>query len=229
MKIRVVGVIAAFAAMVVVFAVIVFAVAAMQDYRENRGRSFIERAASIVGIGAFSEDDDVSRVKIEAADNDGVGELGINPTEALDMLRYLLESEVAGEMLDDLFDGEWLDGDYEYGLEDRVERLPADSLFRGGGLSGLVPSDWLGDLVERGVMTQEEADQLEWWLDDLPYSFDGLFSEFLDDRSFEFESDDGRFRFKGRWGAGDSENDSADEYEDDGDGYELRPNKGVSF
>ena len=53
MKTRFVGVVAAFAAIVVVFAVVVLSIAAIEDYQENKGQSFIERAASIVGIGSF--------------------------------------------------------------------------------------------------------------------------------------------------------------------------------
>ena len=226
MKTRFVGVVAAFAAIVVVFAVVVLTIAAIQDYQENKGQSFIERAASIVGIGTLTED--VAQVTVEVDDED-VGDPEKRSSGPPDIFRFFGRSEDNEEWLDDLFERRQEDREYSFKFEDRMERLPADSLLPGWEFSGFVPPDWLEDLVKSGVMTQEDVDQLRSWLDDLPDSFGDGMPRFSDERNFEFESDDGRFRFKGRWGFGDSEDDSADEYEDDEDRYELLPNKGISF
>ncbi len=217
MKTRFVGVVAAFASIVVVFATVVLTIAAIEDYEENKGQSFIERAASIVGIGSLTEE--VARVKVEIDDED-VYELEKRPSDPPDIFRFFGRSEDGEEWLDDLFDREGLDRDHEYRFE--------DSLLPGWEFSGFVPPDWLSDLVERGVMTQEEVDQLRSWLDALPDSFGDDIPRFSDDRSFEFESDDGRFRFKGRWGLDKRDNNSSENDEDE-DRYELRPNKGISF
>ena len=223
MKTRFVGVVAAFTAIVVVFATVVLTIAAIEDYQENKGQSFIERAASIVGIGTLTEE--VARVKVEVDDEDVYElekryEVEKRSSDAPDIFRFFGRSEDGEEWLDDLLDREGLDRDYEYRFE--------DSLLPGWEFSGFVPPDWLGDLVERGVMTQEEVDQLRSWLDDLPDSFGDAMPRFSDERNFEFESDDGRFRFKGRWGFDKPDNNSSENDEDE-DKYELRPNKGISF
>ena len=80
-------------------------------------------------------------------------------------------------------------------------------------------------------MKPEEVDQLKEWLDNLPDSFGDGKPRYSDKRSFEFDSEDGRFRFRGEWNFGEPEDDSTDEHKDDNDDdrYELGPNKGISF
>ena len=228
MKIRVIGVLTTLVAITVAFIGIVFAIAAVQDYQENKGQSFIERAASIVGIGTFTQPEEVAKAKIEATNDHDVAEPDSNSSEAPEIFRFFRRSEDTEEWLDDLFDREWLDREDAFRFEDWIERLPDDSSFRGWEFSGFVPPDWLGDLVERGVMTQDQADQLKSWIDNLPDSFGDAMPRFADERDFEFESDDGRFRFRGRWHLDEPENDSSEEHKDE-NRFELGSDKGVSF
>ena len=193
---RVIGVATALAAITIVFTAIVLTIAAIQDYQENKGESFIERAASIVGFGTLTED--VAEVKVEMADED-VAEPEKRSSDPRDVFRFFGRSE----------DGE--------------------ESFDGWEFQGFVPPDLLDDLVERGVMTQDEADQIQSWLENLPDSVSETMPKFLGNRSFEFDSDDGSFRFRGEWNFGEPEDDSTDEHKDDNDIYELGPNKGISF
>ena len=227
---RVIGVATALAAITIVFTAIVLTIAAIQDYQENKGESFIERAASIVGFGSLTED--VAEVKVEMADED-VAEPEKRSSDPRDVFRFFGRSEGSEESFDDLFERRWRDRDDSYRFEDRIERLPADSPFAGWEFQGFVPPDWLNDLVERGVMKPEEVDQLKEWLNNLPDSFGDGKPRYSDKRSFEFDSEDGRFRFRGEWNFGEPEDDSTDEHKDDNDDdddrYELGPNKGISF
>ena len=201
MKPRAIGVLTALAAIVVVFATVVFTIATIQDYQQNKGQSSIERAASIVGFGTLTED--AAEVKVEMADED-VAEPEKRSSDPRDVFRFFGRSEGSEES----FDG------WEF--------------------QGFVPPDLLDDLVERGVIKPEEVDQLKEWLDNLPDSFGDAKPRFSDKRSFEFDSEDGRFRFRGEWNFGEPEDDSTDEHKDDNDDddddrYELGPNKGISF
>ena len=76
-------------------------------------------------------------------------------------------------------------------------------------------TDWLDELVEQGIMTREEADRLESWIEDLPDAFGEGLRGFPGEREFEFNSDDGRFRFRGHWRSGDSEEDEPSHSDDD--------------
>ncbi len=89
----------------------------------------------------------------------------------------------------------------------------------GGYRPGIVPGDyseWLDGLVEKGLMTQEDADELEALLDGFKDSFEeGMPGQ----HSFDFDSDDGRFRFRGHWGwhgkgDGDSSSEGSESTED---------------
>ena len=182
MKPRVIGVATALAAITIVFTAIVLTIATIQDYQENKGESFIERAASIVGFGTLTED--VAEVKVEMADED-VAEPEKRSSDPPDIFRFFGRSEGSEES----FDG------WEF--------------------QGFVPPDLLDDLVERGVMTQDEADQIQSWLENLPDSVSETMPKFLGNRSFEFDSDDGSFRFRGEWNFGEPEDDSTDEHKDD--------------
>ena len=198
MKPRVIGVATALAIITIVFTAIVLTIATIQDYQENKGESFIERAASIVGFGTLTED--AAEVKVEMADED-VAEPEKRSSDPPDIFRFFGRSE----------DGE--------------------ESFDGWEFQGFVPPDLLDDLVERGVMTQDEADQIQSWLENLPDSVSETMPKFLGNRSFEFHSDDGSFRFRGEWNFGEPEDDSTDEHKDDKDDdrYELGRNKGISF
>ena len=88
--------------------------------------------------------------------------------------------------------------------------------------------EWIDELVERGIMTEEDADEFRSWFEGLPKDFDGWGPDFYGDRDFEFDSDDGRFRFRWRWDG--SDDDPWGDYEDeDKDRYGLGRNKGISF
>ena len=209
MKTRFVGVVAAVAAIVVVFAVVVLTIAAIQDYQENKGQSFVERAASIVGIGTLTED--VAQVRVVVDDEDVV-ELEKSSSDAPDMFRFFGRSEDDEEWLEDLLEREWPDREYEYRFEDRVERsTPFEGFLR-------LPSDrwefegpwrdeweWIDQLVERGIMTEDDADQFRSWFEGLPKDFDEWGPDYSGDRDFEFDSDDGRFRFRWRWDSSDDD------------------------
>ena len=198
MKPRVIGVATALAAITIVFTATVLTIATIQDYQENKGESFIERAASIVGFGTLTED--FAEVKVEMADED-VAEPEKRSSDPPDIFRFFGRSE----------DGE--------------------ESFDGWEFQGFVPPDLLDDLVERGVMTQDEADQIQSWLENLPDSVSETMPKFLGYRSFEFDSDDGSFRFRGEWNFGEPEDDSTHEHKHDKDydRYELGRNKGISF
>ena len=198
MKLRVIGVATALAAITIVFTAIVLTIATIQDYQENKGESFIERAANIVGFGTLTED--AAEVKVEMADED-VAKPEKRSSDPPDIFRFFGRSDGSEES----FDG------WEF--------------------QGFVPPDLLDDLVERGVMTQDEADQIQSWLENLPDSGSETMPKFLGNRSFEFDSDDGSFRFRGEWNFGEPEDDSTDEHKDDKDDdrYELGRNKGISF
>ena len=198
---RFVGVVTAFAAIVVVLATVVLTIAAIQDYQENKGGSFIERAASIVGVGTLTEE--AVQVRVEVDDED---------VDRPDIFRFFGRSEDDGEWLDDLFDRERMDRDYEFRFEDRVERstpfegflrLPSDRWeFEGSWGSDW---EWIDQLVERGFMTEEGADEFRSWFEGLPKDFDEWGPDFSKDGDFEFDSDDGRFRFRWRWDGSDDD------------------------
>ncbi|MXZ03684.1 MAG: hypothetical protein F4Y88_08485, partial [Chloroflexi bacterium] len=169
MKTRFVGVVAAFAAIVVVFAAVVLTIAAIEDYQENRGQSFIERAATIVGIGSLTEEVVEVKVEVEYEDVDEVEKRSSDPPE---IFRFFGRSEDSEEWLYDLFDGGkggWLGGEEYFEFEDRIEEeLP----FRRFDFEGRWRADWIDELVERGWMTEEDADEFRSWFDDLPAEFD---------------------------------------------------------
>ena len=210
MRTRVMGVVAAFGAILVVFATVVFAIAAIQDYQENKGQSFIERAASMVGIGTLVENEEPSLSKIEIADDD-IPEPDGDSYERPEIFRFFGRSEDNEGWLDDFFDREWLERDDSFRFEDRIERLPGRRQFEGVeelpfdrlDFEGLWQSDWVDELVERGWMTEEDADEFKSWFDDLPKEFEQRFPDFSGDHGFEFDSDDGRFRFRWRWDGSD--------------------------
>ena len=210
MRTRFIGVVTAFAAVVFVFASVVFAIAAIQDYQENKGQSFIERVASIVGLGTLAEE--VAQVKVEATDED-VAESEKRSSDPPETFRFFRRSEDAEEWLDDLLDREWLYRDDTYRFEDRIERMPDRRPFKGAeelpfgrfDFEGPWRSDWIDELVERGWMTEEDADEFKSWFNDLPNEFDERVPGFSEDRDFEFDSDDGRFRFRWRWDSSDDD------------------------
>ncbi len=206
MNTRFVGVVAAFAAIVFVFAVVVLTIAAIQDYQENNGQSFIERAAGIVGIGTLTENEEPSLYKIEITDSDVV-EQRAKFVERDEPFQFFRRSEDPEEWLDDLFDGGWFGGEEYFEFEDRIERLPDLPRFRRFeelpfgrfDFEGRRGTEWVDQLVERGIITEEDADEFKSWFDELPNEFDDRIPDFSGDRDFEFDSDDGRFRFRWRW------------------------------
>ena len=94
MKPRVIGVATALAAITIVFTAIVLTIATIQDYQENKGESFIERAASIVGFGTLTED--FAEVKVEMADED-VAEPEKRSSDPPDIFRFFGRSEGSEE------------------------------------------------------------------------------------------------------------------------------------
>ncbi len=220
MKSRFIGVVTALAAITIVFTAIVLTIAAIQDYDANRGKSFIERAASIVGIGSLKETNEPTIVKIEISEEDS--ERFAKPSESTDKLRPFRRHDANEGWSDRFFKRDGENRDYKYKFEDRFGKLPEKEPLDGWRFEGFILPDWLDDLVERGVITEEDADELKSLFDDFPEEFDERLPGFLDDRDFEFDSDDGRFRFRWRW-------DSSDEdwfFEKDPD-YDKSPKNGI--
>lgn len=139
--------------------------------------------------------------------------------------------------------GEWLEGFLERDWEDVIERVEEESNsepdvrpfverreferrfdssddlpFGWFGFEGRSEADWLDELVEQGVMTREDADRLESWFEDLPDAFGEGLRGFPDGREFEFDSDDGRFRFRGQWRFGESDDAEPSHSDDDDNG-----------
>ena len=139
--------------------------------------------------------------------------------------------------------GEWLEGFLERDWEDVIERVEEesssepdgrpfverreferrfdssdDSPFGWFGFEGRSEAEWLDQLVEQGVISQEDADRIESWIDDLPDAFGEGFRGFPGGREFEFDSDDGRFRFRGQWRFGESDDAEPSHSEDDDNG-----------
>ena len=108
MKTRVIGVVTTLAAITVTFIGIVLTIAAIQDYQENKGESFIERAASIVGFGTLTEE--VAQVKVDAADED-VDESEKRSSDPSEIFRFFGRSEDNEEWFDDFFERRWLERD----------------------------------------------------------------------------------------------------------------------
>ena len=206
MKTRFIGVVAALGAIMLFFTVVVLTIAAVQDYQENRGRSFIERAGSIVRIGSLTEESDLDQVKIFTSDDD-VGEPDGEFEGLSDAFRFFGRSEDNEGWLGELLDGEWVEEEESFWLEDRLERLPDRGRSEGFErwrfddfeFEDPWGTDWVDELIERGWMTDEDVYEFESWLEDLPDHFEERFHDFADERDFEFDSDDGRFRFRWRW------------------------------
>ena len=88
-------------------------------------------------------------------------------------------------------------------------------------------AEWLDDLFEEGLFTAEGEDEIREWLEDLPDSFEFNMEDFPGDGSFEFDSDDGRFRFRGHWRMDEREwgqdgDGGAKKDDDNGDGISFR-------
>ncbi len=195
MKNRFFGVVIALFAITVAFAGIVLTIAAIQDYQENKGLSFIERAASIVGMGLLVEEDAQVKVDIDEPEK--------RSSDPPDVFRFFGQHEDREEWLDDLFERRRLDREDSFRFEDRVERVtPFEGFLRLPSdrweFEGPLQTKWIDQLVERGFMTEEDADEFKSWFNNLPNEFDERIPDFSGDREFEFDSDDGRFRFRWR-------------------------------
>ncbi len=87
-------------------------------------------------------------------------------------------------------------------------------------------AEWLDDLFEEGLFAAETEDGIREWLEGLPNSFEFDLEDFPGDGSFEFDSDDGKFRFRGHWRTDESEwgpdhDGGSKEDEDNGDGISF--------
>ncbi len=80
-------------------------------------------------------------------------------------------------------------------------------------------AEWLDDLFEEGLFNAETEDEIREWLEGLPDSFEFDMEDFPGDGSFEFDSDDGKFRFRGHWRMDESEwgSDKDDDPKEDDD------------
>ena len=101
--------------------------------------------------------------------------------------------------------------------------MPSRGKFHAGEGDGDL-TDWIDRLVEQGVMNQEDTDAIKELLEDgFPSSLEGIMPGFSDgERKFEFDSDDGRFRFRGHWKWNGWEDDDSSEDDD-------AENDGISF
>ena len=99
---------------------------------------------------------------------------------------------------------EWI-GEMEEALEGRNPRFFIERRFE---FADDDPWEWLEELLEEGVMD----DQFEGWLEGFPKED---LPEFPGNSSFEFDSDDGRFRFRGEWRWSGSDDYESDYIEND--------------
>ncbi len=107
----------------------------------------------------------------------------------------LMRDDEFPEWLDEMREG-WEGGDPRFSIERRFEFADDDAW------------DWLEELVEERVMD----DEFEGWLEGLP--MEGL-PEFPGNGSFEFDSNDGRFSFRGEWHWSESDDYESDHIEND--------------
>ncbi len=153
--------------------------------------------------------DDEDRFKREFADKPRFkaveGEYRVLPHEYFnrDDAEWLREFLDDGLMRDDEFP-EWLD-EMREGREGRDPRFSIERRYE---FADDDTWEWLEELVEERVMD----DEFEGWLEGLP--MEGL-PEFPGNGSFEFDSDDGRFSFRGEWHWSGSDDYESDHIEND--------------
>ncbi len=213
MKKRVWGVLATVSIIAVAFAGTIVGVAAIQDYRENKGDSFVERVPSLIGMEKETVPSAVAKTTKET-DEESAAELKDRRLEPPEVSR----SDDSHSFDESPFSER---RDFDEGLE-RFDDFPFER-FEFGSLDR---TEWLDELVERGFMTQEDAEELKSWFNNLPESFGEGMPDFPSQRNFEFDRDDGRFRFRGHWRWSDSEDDDSSDGEPRGN---HDPNNGISF
>ncbi len=191
MRQRLLGVLATVSIIVVAFAFVVIGLAAAQDYRLNRGDSFVERIPALLG----GEGESV-RVTVIQSSEEPVEEL-----ENVDRRKAEIEKELVE--LKRRFDS-FPDFPRFAERREREERFEPFEDFSFDRFE-FNRTDWIDGLVERGVMSRKDADEFKAWFEDLPDSLGEEFPEFAGERDFEFDTDDGRFRFRWRWDSSDDD------------------------
>ena len=146
--------------------------------------------------------------------------------------RFEFESDVE-EWIDEFLDeGGMKRGELEEWFdelrESKGERGPDFGSGGWFGFDGDDPSEWLDRMVEEGVFNDADAEEFESWLEGLEDDWDGGWQRIPGERRFEFDTDDGRFRFRGEWRYGDPGDDFTDD-DKDKDRYERHPKRGISF
>ncbi len=180
MKRRLWGVVATIAIIAIAFGFAVIGLAAAQDYRLNRGDSFVER------IPALLEGETVAtEVTVIQTDEDTKREDKYlkKDREEVELKRRFDQRPQLSPFFERRKDEDWLEpfGDFPF------EKFSFDR------------ADWIDELVEDGVMSREEAEKFKSWFGSLPDSLDKGMPDFSGDQDFEFDSEDGRFRFRWSW------------------------------
>ena len=119
---------------------------------------------------------------------------------------------------------EWFE-QMEESWDKRGSHFESESWFE---FDGDGASEWLDRMVEKGILDDADVDELESWLEELEDDWDGGWRAIPGERRFEFDTDDGRFRFRGEWRYGEPGDDFADDDKYD-DRHERFPKRGLSF
>lgn len=180
MKRRFWGVVAAISIIAVAFGVAVIGLAAAQDYRLNRGDSFVERIPALLGGETEATDEAVVKTEEEPK---WERKNFKKEKEEVELKRRFDHQPQLSPFFERRKDEDWLEpfGDFPF------ERFSFDR------------ADWIDELVEDGVMSEEEADKFKSWFGALPDSLDKGIPDFSGDKDFEFDTEDGRFRFRWSW------------------------------
>ncbi len=242
-KKRLFGVMVFLSITVLVFVSGVLAVAAAQNNEDKR--TFAERVATILGIESQKVQDAMDQAKADIAAErreafaDDLIENGVMTEEEAEELfdNWTAGSKFYGPFKwSEKWGGEGYSFDKKpfghFRFDKEMDPDDGDGVERKHRFSFVVPSrgefhhnfgegdifDWLDDLVEDGVMSQEDADAIRGILEDgFPSSIEGIMPGLHDDeRKFEFDSDDGHFRFRGRWKWDGWEDDDSSDSDDKG-------------
>ena len=141
------------------------------------------------------------------------------------------------EWLEELEDS-WGEGGPRFWIERWAERDELPGFDAGKGEFRVFPyeggdgdvAEWLEEFLDEGLMEDGEfTDWLEEMMEDLEMEFGGEWGGIPGEHQFEFDSDDGRFRFRGEWRYGDGGGGALDDDDKDERRYRLVPRRGISF
>lgn len=180
MKRRFWGVVATISIITVAFGVAVIGLAAVQDFRLNPGDSFVERIPALLAGETETTEEQVISTGNQSVTQEKEFK---REKEEVELKRRFDRMPKLSPYLERRDNDEWLQPFGEFPFE----RFRFDS------------SEWIDDLVEDGVMSREDADRFKSWFGSLPDSLDKGIPDFSGDKDFEFDTEDGRFRFRWSW------------------------------